>query len=312
MEFAFVFPGQGSQSVGMLKELADSHAIVKQTYEEASDAISVDLWKYVTEGPDEVLNETINTQPAMLAASTAIWKIWANTVGHVPKMMAGHSFGEISALTCAGAMSFQNAVVLARKRGELMQNAVPAGTGAMAAILGMSDDDIDQLCKAIGNDDLVVEAVNYNAPGQVVIAGHTRGVDQLIEQAKDHGAKRALKLPVSVPAHSSLMRPAAELFGLELERLEMQLPLPGVLQNASLSVAENVPDLKKSLQEQLYSPVRWVQTVQLLKDNGAGCIVEIGPGKVLTGLHKRIDKSLKSVCVCDNKSLESAINIIGE
>lgn len=310
MEFVFVFPGQGSQSVGMMQALADSHTVVKQTYEEASDAISVDLWKLVTTGPEDQLNQTSNTQPAMLAASYAIWGIWNSSTAHTPSLMAGHSFGEISALTCAGAISFSDAVVLARKRGELMQNAVPAGTGAMAAILGLQDEQLDQLCKSISNDEIVVEAVNYNAPGQVVVAGHSEGVDQLIIKAKEEGAKRALKLPVSVPAHSSLMRSAAEQFAQALAEIELQLPQPGVVQNALLSVASDLNQVRDAMQAQLYNPVRWVQTIEDMRDKGFNCVLEIGPGKVLTGLNKRIDKTLKSVCVCDNASLETAINTI--
>lgn len=310
MEFAFVFPGQGSQSVGMVAALAESFPVVKQSYEEASDAISVDLWKLVNSGPEDQLNQTSNTQPAMLAASYAIWQIWKLSSERMPTLLAGHSFGEISAMTCGGAIAFVDAVVLARTRGELMQNAVPAGTGAMAAVLGLKDDDLDQLCRSISREDRLVEAVNYNAPGQVVVAGHAAGVDQLIEEAKQSGAKRALKLPVSVPAHSSLMRPAAEQFAQALAAIDIKLPQPGVVQNATLAVAGDTTQLQDALQAQLYSPVRWVQTIQDMRDRGIGGLLEIGPGKVLTGLHKRIDKTLKSVCVCDNAALETAIKII--
>lgn len=209
-------------------------------------------------------------------------------------------------------MLFTDAVKLARTRGELMQNAVPAGTGAMAAVLGLQDEELDQLCRSISKDDRVVEAVNYNAPGQVVVAGHAVGVDQLIDSAKQNGAKRALKLPVSVPAHSSLMRPAAELFAQTLAAMEFKLPQPGVVQNATLTVPDDTSQLQDALQAQLYSPVRWVQTIHQLRDQGIGGLLEMGPGKVLTGLHKRIDKTLKSVCVCDNAALETAIEIIEE
>ena len=312
MQFAFVFPGQGSQSVGMMQEFADSYPIIKQAYEQASDAISVDLWKLVSSGPEEQLNQTENTQPAMLTASYAIWQIWASATGQMPTVMAGHSFGEVSALTCGGAMPFNTAVKLARKRGELMQNAVPAGSGAMAAVLGLEDEKLNQICQSISKDGSVVEAVNYNAPGQVVVAGHSSGVDLLVEQAKQLGAKRALKLPVSVPAHSSLMRSAAELFAQELAEIEFLPPNPGVLHNATLSIAGEAQQIREALTAQLFSPVRWVQTIKNISGQGIECLLEIGPGKVLTGLHKRIDKSLTSICVCDNKSLELAIKTIGE
>ena len=312
MEFAFVFPGQGSQAVGMVAALAESYPVVKQTFEEASDAISLDLWKLVTAGPEDQLNQTSNTQPAMLSASYATWQIWNSVTDVKPKVMAGHSFGEISALTCGGAISFVDAVKIARKRGELMQNAVPAGTGAMAAVLGLQDEQLNELCRAISAEDKVVEAVNYNAPGQVVVAGHVAGVDQLIEEAKQNGAKRALKLPVSVPAHSSLMQPASELFAQVIAKVDMNVPQPGVIQNATLEMAENPTQIKAALQAQLHSPVQWVQTIHNMRDQGIGLLLEIGPGKVLTGLHKRIDKSVKSVCICDNASLETAIKAIEE
>ena len=312
MKFAFVFPGQGSQSIGMVQALAESYPVVKQTYEEASDAISVDLWKLVSTGPEDELNQTTNTQPVMLTASYAIWQIWQSSTERMPELMAGHSFGEISALCCGGAMAFTDAVKLARTRGELMQNAVPAGTGAMAAVLGLQDEELDQLCRSISQEGRVVEAVNYNAPGQVVVAGHAVGVDQLIDSAKQNGAKRALKLPVSVPAHSSLMRPAAELFAQTLASMEFNLPRPGVVQNATLTIPDDTTKLQDALQAQLYSPVRWVKTVRQMGELGIGGLLEMGPGKVLTGLHKRIDKTLKSVCVCDNAALETAIEVIEE
>ena len=310
MEFAFVFPGQGSQSVGMLAALAESYPLVKQTFEEASDAIGLNLWKLASSGPEDQLNQTSNTQPAMLSASYAVWRILKSSTTAVPKVMAGHSFGEISALTCGESMSFADAVTVARKRGELMQNAVPAGTGAMAAVLGLQDEELEHLCDSISNEDKIVEAVNYNAPGQVVVAGHVDGVDQLIEQAKEKGAKRALKLPVSVPAHSSLMQPAAELFAQTLAQTEIKLPQPAIIHNATLTIAETPAQIKQALQAQLHSPVRWVQTIQNIRDQGVDALFEIGPGKVLTGLSKRIDKSMQSVCVCDNETLEKVINLI--
>ncbi len=312
MQFAFVFPGQGSQSVGMMKDLAESYSIVKECYQEASDAIQLDLWKMVKEGPEEALNQTKNTQPAMLAASYSIVKIWANALDKKAGIMAGHSFGEVSAFTCAGAMNFSDAVKLARLRGEFMQDAVEAGTGAMAAVLGLEDQALDELCQSVTTDNAVVEAVNYNAPGQVVVAGHTIAVEKLIEQAKEQGAKRALKLPVSVPAHSSLMKPAAERVAAALAEVNFSMPSAPIIQNATLVVPDSVDGMKSALQAQLYSPVRWVDTIELIKQTGVTCLLEMGPGKVLTGLHKRIDKSLTSVCICDNASLETAITTIEE
>ena len=310
MQFAFVFPGQGSQSVGMVKNLAESFPQVKETYQQVSDAIGVDLWKMVQVGPAEELNKTQNTQPAMLAASYSIWKIWQASTTQRASVMAGHSFGEVSAFACAQAMSLNDAAILARKRGELMQNAVPAGAGAMAAILGLADADLDTLCKITSRQDQVVEAVNYNAPGQVVVAGHAQAVENLITAARAKGARRALKLPVSVPAHSSLMRDAAEKFSQVLQTIKFQLPRFAIFQNATLQSAGNIQALMAGLQAQLYSPVRWVDTVAMIKSSGAGGLLELGPGKVLTGLHKRIDKMLTSLCVCDNSSLENAIKTI--
>ena len=248
----------------------------------------------------------------MLAASYAIWKIWTSSISISPKVMAGHSFGEISAFTCAGAVSFQQAVKLARTRGELMQNAVPEGTGAMAAVLGLDDDVINQLCQSISSEESSVEAVNFNSPGQVVVAGHRSAVEELIEKAKEQGAKRALKLPVSVPAHSSLMKPVAKLFGQALAEVNFAIPQTEILQNATLQSPENTEALIQGLQAQLYSPVQWVETIEAIKKQGAQCFLELGPGKVLTGLNKRIDKSLTSLCVFDNKSLEAAVSAIEE
>ena len=312
MEFAFVFPGQGSQSVGMLKDLAESFSIVRECYQEASDAIQVDLWEMVKIGPTENLNQTKNTQPALLSASYALSKIWASSTDRTPKVMAGHSFGEVSAFTCADAVSFHDAVILARRRGEFMQNAVAVGSGAMAAVLGLEDSILDDLCKNISSGEAVVEAVNYNAPGQVVVAGHNDAVDKLIILAKNEGAKRVLKLPISVPAHSSLMRPAAEMFAEALNEVTLKLPSVPIFQNATLTSPCDIDALKVGLQMQLHSPVRWVNTINIIKDHGIDCLIELGPGKVLTGLHKRIDKKLKSICVNDNQSLEDALITIEE
>jgi len=312
MKFAFVFPGQGSQSVGMVNELAESFSIVKECYQEASDAINVDLWKLVQEGPAEELNQTQNTQPVMLAASYAISRIWTESTSQTPTVAAGHSFGEVSAFTYANSMKFSDACVLARRRGELMQNAVPAGTGAMAAILGLDDQVLDELCQSISASDAVVEAVNYNAPGQVVVAGHTSAVEKLIDTAKEQGAKRALKLPVSVPAHSSLMKPAAEQFASALADISMQMPEVAIIQNATLSSPNTDGDIRAALKAQLYSPVKWVDTMQSIKAMDVNSVIEMGPGKVLSGLQKRIDKTLAAYCISDNQSLENTLKSIEE
>ena len=312
MQFAFVYPGQGSQSVGMLSELAASYPQVQQAFEEVSDVIKVNLWKMVVDGPAEDLNQTKNTQPALLAASYALSQIWQSNTSAQPVLSAGHSFGEISAISCGSALSFADAASIARRRGELMQSAVAVGAGAMAAILGLEDAKLEQLCSTVNKEGAIVEAVNYNALGQVVVAGHTAAVDALIELAKEQGAKRALKLPVSVPAHSSLMRPAAEAFVSVLDQVQWSLPTVPVIQNASLVVAADIDALKAALIEQLYSPVPWVKTIAAIKQSGAELVIELGPGKVLTGLAKRIDKTLQSVCVFDNASLEQAMTLSGE
>lgn len=311
MEFACVFPGQGSQSVGMVNDLAESFPVVKECYQEASEAIESDLWQLVQAGPAELLNQTQNTQPVMLAASYAIWNIWQQSVSSSPSVFAGHSFGEVSALTCAQAISFPQAIKLAHTRGQLMQAAVPEGVGTMAAILGLEDAALEQLCDQVSTADSSVEAVNYNAPGQVVVAGHTQAVAELIALAKDNGAKRALPLPVSVPAHSSLMQAAAEKFAEALTQYEFSLPCVPVLQNTTISSPDSVQAITDGLQAQLHSPVPWVKTILAIQSQ-ADFIIEMGPGKVLTGLNKRIDKTIKSVCVFDNASLEQAIKTIEE
>jgi len=311
MEFACVFPGQGSQSVGMVSDFAESFSLVKEYFQEASEVIEIDLWQIVQAGPAELLNQTQNTQPIMLAASYAIWNIWNLSTSKSAAVMAGHSFGEVSALTCAQALSFSQAVKLAHIRGQFMQEAVPEGVGAMAAILGMEDSVLEQLCAQVSAGEFSVEAVNYNAPGQVVVAGHAQAVIQLIELAKENGAKRALKLPVSVPAHSSLMRTAAEKFAIALDDVDFNLPSIPVLQNTTMTSPSSIEDMTMALQAQLHSPVPWVNTIHTINAQ-AECIIEMGPGKVLTGLNKRINKTIKSVCVFDNASLEQAIKIIEE
>jgi [acyl-carrier-protein] S-malonyltransferase len=301
-KIAFVFPGQGSQSVGMLGELAGEYPSVRQTFEEASDALGLDLWHLVSEGPESDLNQTQNTQPALLAAGVSVWRVWEQLGIATPVMMAGHSLGEYSALVSAGAIKFADGVRLVAERGRLMQEAVPEGTGAMAAILGLEDQAVIDVCAASAADQ-VIQAVNFNSPGQVVIAGHKEAVARAVEAAKAAGAKRAVELPVSVPSHCELMRPAAEKLAEELGGIPVSAPQIPVLHNVSVS-AETDPDMiRKRLVEQLYSPVRWVETIQAMKQEGIGHIVEAGPGKVLTGLMRRIDRDLDASALFDPRGI---------
>lgn len=311
MKSAFVFPGQGSQSVGMLADLAAEYALVTDTFTEASDALGYDLWKLVSEGPETQLNQTDKTQPAMLTAGIAVWRVWQSLSDVKPDFFAGHSLGEYSALVAAGAINFADAVRLVEKRGQFMQQAVPAGEGAMAAILGLDDDVVRALCaEAAANG--VVEAVNFNSPGQVVIAGATNAVKQAIEIATEKGAKRALLLPVSVPSHCALMKPAAEQLSEALNAINVQMPTTPVIHNASVTVATDAVQIKQLLAEQLFSPVRWVETVQWFANQNVTNIVECGPGKVLAGLSKRIDKSLSAMPLFDTATLQKTQQALGE
>ncbi|MFK3725525.1 ACP S-malonyltransferase [Pseudomonas monteilii] len=283
---AFVFPGQGSQSLGMLAELADQHPLILETFKEASEALGYDLWALVQQGPEEQLNQTDKTQPAILTASIALWRLWLAEGGERPAYVSGHSLGEYSALVAAGSLSLKDAVTLVERRGQLMQQAVPAGHGAMAAILGLSDEQVVAICAEAAEDE-VVSAVNFNSPGQVVIAGNKAAVDRAIELCKAQGAKRALPLAVSVPSHCALMKPAAERFAESVNAIEWTAPQVPVVQNVSAAVAADVDTLKQDLLAQLYQPVRWVECVQALAAHGAVNLVECGPGKVLAGLNKR-------------------------
>ncbi len=283
---AFVFPGQGSQSLGMLAELADQHPLILETFKEASEALGYDLWHLVQQGPEEQLNQTDKTQPAILTASIALWRLWLAEGGVRPAYVSGHSLGEYSALVAAGSLSLQDAVKLVERRGQLMQQAVPAGHGAMAAILGLSDEQVLDVCAEAAEDE-VVSAVNFNSPGQVVIAGNKAAVDRAIELCKAKGAKRALPLAVSVPSHCALMKPAAERFAESVNAIDWAAPQVPVVQNVSAAVAADVDTLKQDLLAQLYQPVRWVECVQALAAHGAVDLVECGPGKVLAGLNKR-------------------------
>ena len=290
---AFVFPGQGSQAVGMLAELGAQHAVIRETFAEASAALGYDLWALTQEGPAELLNQTDKTQPAILAASVALWRLWLAEGGAQPAFVAGHSLGEYSALVAAGSLAFADAVKLVELRGQLMQQAVPAGQGGMAAILGLDDDAVRAACAEAAQGE-VVSAVNFNAPGQVVIAGSAAAVERAIEACKARGAKRAMALPVSVPSHCALMRPAAEKFAAAVEAIDWQLPQIAIVQNTSAQVPADLTVLKRDLLEQLYSPVRWVESVVLLAERGVTELVECGPGKVLSGLNKRCAKGVNT------------------
>lgn len=309
MKFNIVFPGQGSQSVAMLADLATTFPSVSATFQEASDALGFDLWKMTQEGPAEELNLTHNTQPAMLAAGVAVWRVWSERGGLPPLFMAGHSLGEYSALVAAGSLNFSDAVKLVAERGRLMQEAVPEGVGAMAAILGLDDDKVRELCAEAAESE-VVEAVNFNSPGQVVVAGNKGAVERMMVLAKAAGAKRALPLPVSVPSHCALMKPAAEKLAAYLAEVEVNTPSIPVIHNVTVATTNNPDDIRKLLAQQLYSPVRWVETIQLMAENEVQCVIEAGPGKVLAGLCKRIDRAVDGLAIFDSASLDKAMETI--
>ena len=294
---ACVFPGQGSQAVGMLKELADVHPSILDTFAQASEALGYDLWDVVQNDPDNKLNETQVTQPALLTASVAIYRLLAEQ-GIAPEYMAGHSLGEYSALVCAGALDFAEAVKLVEARGEFMQQAVPAGAGAMYAIIGLDDDSIAEICHntAVATGD-VVSPVNYNSPGQVVIAGEKNAAEQAANACKEAGAKRALPLAVSVPSHCELMRPAADHLDDKLETIAIAGPAVKVVNNVDVAVESDPAGIRSALVRQLYCPVQWTKTVEFLAAEGIDTIIEVGPGKVLTGLGKRIVKSVSYIAV---------------
>jgi [acyl-carrier-protein] S-malonyltransferase len=307
--FGIVFPGQGSQSIGMLSDLAAAHPIVNQTFAEATEALGYDLWDLVQNGPAEILNQTTRTQPAMLAAGVSVWRVWLEQGGAMPQLMAGHSLGEYTALVCASAIEFSDAVTLVAERGRFMQEAVPAGSGGMAAILGLDDDQVKTVCdKATSGD--VIEAVNFNSPGQVVVAGDKAAVDRACELAKQAGAKRALPLPVSVPSHCALMKPAAERLAQLLNEITITSPTLPVIHNASVELASDAESIRGQLAAQLYSPVRWVETVQKMASSGISKVLEAGPGKVLAGLTKRIDRDLAGLPLFDTKSLTQALETL--
>jgi len=308
MKYSIVFPGQGSQSLGMMSDLRSNFSVVNEIFQEASDAINVDLWKIINED-QELLNLTENTQPIMLAAGYATYKVLAGEVNISPISIAGHSLGEYTALVASGSLSFFDAVQLVRKRAELMQAAVPSGSGSMAAILGLDDRKVIEIC-SIANEIGIVEAVNFNSPGQVVIAGEKKAVAHACELMKEAGAKRALVLPVSVPSHCSLMKDAAIDFKHSVDNINFQIGDKKVLHNVDADYSNNIDEIKSKLVEQLYKPVLWTSIVQKMKGSGAEQLIEAGPGKILAGLTRRIDKSLSGSAIIDVTTLKSTIEEI--
>ncbi|TAN70966.1 MAG: [acyl-carrier-protein] S-malonyltransferase [Methylobacter sp.] len=303
---AFVFPGQGSQSVGMLTELAASYPEVKHTFERASDALGKDLWSVVAEGPEEELNQTHNTQPAMLAAGVAVWEVWCKLSNVRPAWMAGHSLGEYTALVCSDAMSFEDAIKLVVARGQLMQEAVLPGVGAMAAILGLEDHQVVKVCADVAGSE-IVSAVNFNSPGQVVIAGHVAAVERAISAAKAAGAKRAVLLPVSVPSHCALMEAAAQKLDEQLQGTVIDTPKMTLIHNVDVASHSAPEVIRNALKEQLYKPVRWADSIKFMHDQGVTCFVECGPGKVLIGLNKRVAKGAEQLSIYDPATLNTAL-----
>ncbi len=305
-DFAMVFPGQGSQTVGMLAELAEQYPIVTETFAQASDVLGYSLWDLVQNGPEEELNKTWKTQPALLAASVAVWRVWQEKQGKMPQMMAGHSLGEYSALVCAGVIDFAAAIKLVELRGQLMQEAVPAGTGAMYAIIGLDNDAIAKACEEAAQGQ-VVSPVNFNSPGQVVIAGNKEAVERAGVLCKEAGAKRALPLAVSMPSHCALMKPAADKLAIALQEIEFKQPEIQVVNNVDVKAQTDANAIRDALVRQLYNPVRWTETVELIAEKGITQLLEIGPGKVLTGLTKRISKEMNAAAVNDIASLDVAL-----
>lgn len=306
MSIAMVFPGQGSQSLGMQADLAAEYDEVRATYAEANEILGFDLWQLVQDGPAERLSETVVTQPAMLAAGVAAWRVWQKAGGPVPTHMAGHSLGEYTALVCAGAVDFAVAMQLVKRRSELMQSAVPLGEGAMAAIIGLENDVVRQVCTE-ANSAGIVEAVNFNAPGQVVIAGNAAAVDLAVTKAEQAGARRAIVLPVSVPSHSSLMRPAGEELSGALAEAPFRAPSVTVVSASNAQPYTDADDIRDRLSKQVYHSVQWVDTVLAMLRGGASQIVECGPGKVLAGLARRIDRSAPVATVDTLEGLGKAL-----
>ena len=304
-KFAMVFPGQGSQAIGMLADLATQFPVVEQTFKQASDALGYDLWQLVQQGEAEELNQTWRTQPALLAASVAVYRVWQQQYPDLkPELMAGHSLGEFSALVCADVLDFEQAITLVELRGRLMQKAVPQGTGAMYAIIGLDNQAIIDACAQAAQDE-VVSAVNFNSPGQVVIAGNKSAVERAAELCKQAGAKRALPLAVSVPSHCALMKPAADQLAVKLESITFKAPSVPVINNVDVKQEKNPDEIRNALVRQLYNPVRWTESVEKMTTSGVQILFEIGPNKVLTGLTKRINKALDAHAVNDIASLSA-------
>ena len=304
-KFAITFAGQGSQSIGMMAGFAEM-PMVQRTFEEASDLLKLDLWKMVAEGPAEALAQTINTQPVMLVAGVATFRAWQEAGGRDADIYAGHSLGEYTALVAAGAISFADAVPLVRFRAQAMQDAVPEGTGGIAAVLGLDVEQIRALCADAAQGE-VLEAVNLNSPGQIVIAGHKTAVERGMALAKERGARRALLLPMSVPSHCALMRPAAEKLAVYLRQIAVKTPAKPVIQNADVTSFVSADAIKNALVEQLYRPVRWIETIQVIAAQGASVVIECVPGKILTGLNKRIDSDLNCLTITDVAALNAAL-----
>ncbi|MEP5567294.1 MAG: ACP S-malonyltransferase [Halioglobus sp.] len=305
---AFVFPGQGSQKVGMLAAAYEQFAAVRESYAEASDALGYDMWDLIQNGEQDALNLTETTQPVLLASSVALFRAWQEQGGSAPAVMAGHSLGEFTALVCAGALGFADAVRLVRSRGQFMQTAVPVGEGAMAAIIGLDDEAINRIC---ADADGVVAAVNFNSPGQVVIAGHVAAVDAAIVELKAAGAKRAVPLPVSAPFHTELMKPAGERLAEAMADLSIETPQVPVVHNVHAETESDPEKIRELLVQQIYSPVQWTRCIQSIVDRGVINVIECGPGKVLSGLNRRIDRSLTSFSLEEPDSLAAAKQELG-
>jgi [acyl-carrier-protein] S-malonyltransferase len=310
MAFGFVFPGQGSQSIGMLAQLlsVDTDGVIRATFQEASEVLHYDLWRLVQEGPEDQLNATERTQPAMLAAGVATWRLWRARGGAAPSVVSGHSLGEFTALVCSGSLELRSAIDLVRFRGQAMQEAVPLGTGAVAAILGLEEPALEEACREAAQGE-VVSAANFNAPGQIAIAGHSGAVQRAIEGAKTRGAKRAVLLAVSVPSHTTLMRPAADRLTVRLKNVQISQPHIRFVSAVDGAAHQEPRDLQELLVRQLVSPVRWVDTVKALVGTGISQLIECGPGKVLTGLNRRIEKrdGLEYLALEDPASIEAAL-----
>ena len=307
MTTAFLFPGQGSQSLGMMDTFSGI-STVKKTFEEASSIMGKDMWNLMTEGPEDQLSVTTNTQPLMLISDVSMYRVWLELGGMAPSVLAGHSLGEYAALVAAGALEFSDAVSLVRERSQLMQDAVPSGVGAMAAILGLNDDDIGLACRRVSVDGAVVEPANFNAPGQVVIAGEKAAVEATIEEAKKMGAKRAMLLAMKTPSHCSLIKPAAELFLPILKKTKINTPTLTVIHNENVTEAGTPDEIRERLYRQLFQPVRWVETIQYVATKGVNVGVECGPGKVLTGLSKRIDKTFQMLSWSSPGDIQTTID----